>query len=59
MGECDPPGDHGELGVFLTREQAERLLDDPETELVIYYPNGTRIIVRISDEYVDENKTVH
>lgn len=48
-----------ELNVFLSVEQVERLIDDPESELVVYYPDGTRIIVRVTDEYLDENETVH
>lgn len=48
-----------ELSVLLTREQAEQLLEEPETELVVYYPDGSRVIVRITDERADENRTVH
>ena len=52
-----------ELSVFITQEQVERLIDDPETELVIYYPNGARVIVRITNDLtrseLGENETVH
>ena len=49
-----------ELSVFITQEQVERLIADPETELVIYYPDGTRVIVRITNDLtVEENETVH
>jgi hypothetical protein len=48
-----------ERNVLLTTEQAERLLDDHEAELVVYYPDGTKIIVRISDEQLGESETVH
>ena len=47
-----------ELSVLLSHDQIARLIDDPEAELVIYYPDGSRVIVRISDEY-DEHETVH
>ena len=48
-----------DVTVELTREQAERLIDDPETELVVYYPDGTRIIVRISEVDLEQNLSVH
>jgi hypothetical protein len=58
-----------ELSVDITREQIERLIDDPGTELVIYYSavqaypgvdgdEGFKVIVRIAEEVV-ENSTVH
>ena len=49
----------GDLSVFLTPEQARRLIADPDMELVIYYPDGTRVIVRISEDYLGENTTMH
>lgn len=48
-----------ELNVLITQEQVEQLIEDPASELVFYFSDGTRIIVRISDEYMDENETVH
>ena len=56
-----------ELSVLLTREQAEQLLDEPETELVVYYPahaypgagEEIKVIVRIDPTGQDENRTVH
>jgi len=49
-----------EFNISLSRAQANRLIAEPETELIIYYPNGARIIVRVADEFaVDENETVH
>lgn len=49
------------LELCLSREQAEELLDDPNTELVIHYSDGTEIVVRISEspEWLGENETVH
>ena len=55
-----------ELSVDITRKQIEQLMDDPGTELVIYYPlqawvgleEGVRVIVRISEQYLEENYTV-
>ena len=55
-----------ELSVDISREQIQRLMDDPGTELVIYYPlqaypgleEGVRVIVRISEQYLEENYTV-
>lgn len=51
--------DFMELDVRLTREQAEQLLDEPETELVVYYPDGSKVIVRIDNTAPNENRTVH
>lgn len=48
-----------ELDVRLTREQAEQLLDEPETELIVYYPDGSKVIVRIDNTAANENRTVH
>jgi hypothetical protein len=48
-----------ELNVDLSREQIERLIEDPETELVVYYPDGTRVIVRLLTHEVEESRTVH
>jgi len=48
-----------EINVLLSHAQVERLIADPEVELVIYYPDGTKLIVRISDELVGESETVH
>ena len=48
-----------ELLVLLTREQAEQLLDEPETELVVYYPEGHKVIVRIDTTKPNENRTMH
>lgn len=57
------PGNmNAELSVFLTTEQAERLLEEPDTELIFHYGDGTRIIVRVTNEAVPtlgENTTVH
>lgn len=53
---------NAELSVFLTTEQAERLLEEPDTELIFHYGDGTRIIVRVTNEAVPtlgENTTVH
>lgn len=55
-----------ELSVYISYNQIERLMEDPETELIIHYPRSTFfaeaqelvVIVRISDE-MEESITVH
>ena len=48
-----------EISVLLTYEQVEQLANDPESELVVYYPDGTKVLIRVTDELLGESQAVH